>query len=106
MSAQTTTLTPAQRTLADASEAASAAAAALLAAEDDIKAAEQAVTELEASLIRGDAVTRPQLDKARSAIEKAKSDVDLKRLQHTAYHAAHSRASDAAAKAHRDVIHE
>jgi hypothetical protein len=104
--AEPTTTPTAAQALTAATEAASAAAAAEVAAGDDVTAAEQAVIDLEASLVGGSLVTRQQLDQARAKIEQARSDVEWRKLQHHAALAAHSRASDAAAAAHRAVVRE
>jgi hypothetical protein len=92
-----------QAALDAAAKATAAADAALTAAREAVPAAEQKLTDLEAAFCASDATSKAELTKARNAIEQARGDVEWSQLQLQAAEAAHSRAADAEAAAHRRV---
>jgi hypothetical protein len=104
----TTTTTEATLTTQDALDAAHkatvAASAAMSDAINNVTAAGQRAAELEAAFIAHPPAERAALEKARAAIEKAHADVEWAHIQRAAAEAAHSRAADAEAHAHRRVV--
>jgi hypothetical protein len=101
-----TTTTTAQDALAAAAKATAAADAAMTTARENVTAAQRKLADLEAALVAGGATSQTELAKARSAIEQARADVEWSELQLQAAEAAHSRAADADAHAHRRVVAE
>jgi hypothetical protein len=98
-----TTTTTAHDALAAAAKATAAADAAMTTARENVTSSTQKLTDLEAALVAGDATSKADFAKARSAIEQARADVEWSQLQHQAAEAAHSRAADEEASAHRAV---
>ncbi|MDC8980684.1 hypothetical protein PR370_01020 [Mycobacterium marinum] len=104
----------AQAAVTETALATAAATAAVAAAEDDIPRAQQALADAEAHVIALLATTTPntddagrsQIEKARAAVEKCRKDIEWAHVKRQAAEVAYVQATDAEARAHRDLFAE